>query len=306
MGSLKEVGIIGATVALAGGVAYLIWNYAFTDEDTTSKSREPEEIGTRPRLREEGKDGNWTYAKSTSKQSSAKAPPPVNASEASTFTKYGSSLTQEDWERETENVERRRTKEVTTRETVVSVAAVQSFSAPRASASLDTKKTQVLVLGLDGAGKTSVLQCWATGNVEEEVEPTNGFNAVSINKEELHIEFLEIGGNEKLRQYWHKYMSKALLLVFVVDSSDPDLFPVAKEHLHELLSTDSTLPLMVLANKQDLPDSCSITDLHDALALSEIGDRKMFLIGIHTRKGELGSGIRSAWNMIEKMVCDGS
>ncbi|XP_008324806.1 ADP-ribosylation factor-like protein 9 isoform X2 [Cynoglossus semilaevis] len=280
MGSLKEVGIIGATVALAGGVAYLIWNYAFTDEDTTSKSREPEEIGTRPRLREEGKDGNWTYAKSTSKQSSAKAPPPVNASEASTFTKYGSSLTQEDWERETENVERRRTKE--------------------------TKKTQVLVLGLDGAGKTSVLQCWATGNVEEEVEPTNGFNAVSINKEELHIEFLEIGGNEKLRQYWHKYMSKALLLVFVVDSSDPDLFPVAKEHLHELLSTDSTLPLMVLANKQDLPDSCSITDLHDALALSEIGDRKMFLIGIHTRKGELGSGIRSAWNMIEKMVCDGS
>lgn len=56
---------------------------------------------------------------------------------------------------------------------------------------LQTKKTQVLVLGLDGAGKTSVLQCWATGNVEEEVEPTNGFNAVSINKEELHIEFLE-------------------------------------------------------------------------------------------------------------------
>lgn len=53
------------------------------------------------------------------------------------FYQYGSSLTQEDWERETENVERRRTKEVTTRETVVSVAAVQSFSAPRASASLD-------------------------------------------------------------------------------------------------------------------------------------------------------------------------
>lgn len=50
-------------------------------------------------------------------------------------------------------------------------------------------------------------------------------------------------------------MSKALLLVFVVDSSDPDLFPVAKEHLHELLSTDSTLPLMVLANKQ-----VSVTD----------------------------------------------
>lgn len=66
------------------------------------------------------------------------------------------------------------------------------------------------------------------------------------------------------------------------------------------------VPLFYSLDFQDLPDSCSITDLHDALALSEIGDRKMFLIGIHTRKGELGSGIRSAWDMIEKMVCDGS
>lgn len=45
-------------------------------------------------------------------------------------------------------------------------------------------------------------------------------------------------------------MSKALLLVFVVDSSNPQLFPLAKTHLHELLASDPRLPLMVLANKQ--------------------------------------------------------
>lgn len=51
--------------------------------------------------------------------------------------------------------------------------------------------TQVLVLGLDGAGKTSLLHYWATGSLMEDVHPTQGFNAVSINREDLHIEFLE-------------------------------------------------------------------------------------------------------------------
>lgn len=51
--------------------------------------------------------------------------------------------------------------------------------------------TQVLFLGLDGAGKTSLLHCFATGSLEQDVSPTEGFNAISVNKEELQIEFLE-------------------------------------------------------------------------------------------------------------------
>lgn len=61
---------------------------------------------------------------------------------------------------------------------------------------------------------------------------------------------LSVGGKEELRPYWQKYMSRALVLVFVVDSSSSELFPVAKKHLHELLASDPLLPLMVLANKQ--------------------------------------------------------
>lgn len=51
--------------------------------------------------------------------------------------------------------------------------------------------TQVLVLGLDGAGKTSLLNCLATGSLEDDMQPTQGFHAVSINRDDLHIEFLE-------------------------------------------------------------------------------------------------------------------
>lgn len=59
--------------------------------------------------------------------------------------------------------------------------------------------TQVLVLGLDGAGKTSLLHCFSTGCLEQDVQPTEGFNAVSISREDLRIEFLESESDLKRR-----------------------------------------------------------------------------------------------------------
>ncbi|XP_029518052.1 ADP-ribosylation factor-like protein 9 [Oncorhynchus nerka] len=167
---------------------------------------------------------------------------------------------------------------------------------------------QVLVLGLEGSGKTSLLHCFATGSLEQDVTPTQGFNAVSINREDLQIEFLEIGGTENLQPYWKRYMCKAMVLVFVVDSSDAAQFPLAKKHLHELLETDLFLPLVVLANKQDNQGACSITTLHEALSLEEVGDqRKLFLIGTHVRKGdtEVNSAVQDARDLIIQMVQDG-
>ncbi|XP_029297091.1 LOW QUALITY PROTEIN: ADP-ribosylation factor-like protein 9 [Cottoperca gobio] len=244
MFGLREAGVLGASVALAGGVAYLVWNYA-----SSSGEKKPE---TRPE--KDGKSGE----------------------------------------------EERREEEA--EQTVVAAEAPETSE----SKPVESAGTQVLVLGLDGAGKTSLLHCLSTGCLKQDMHPTQGFNAVSINREDLHIEFLEIGGKEELRPYWQKYMSRALLLVFVVDSSNPELFPRAKKHLHELLASDPPLPLMVLANKQDLPGSCSITDLHDALSLSEVGDRKLFLIGTHVKKSaaELSSGVLDARDLIIQMVCD--
>ncbi|XP_070794571.1 ADP-ribosylation factor-like protein 9 isoform X3 [Pituophis catenifer annectens] len=112
---------------------------------------------------------------------------------------------------------------------------------------------QILVLGLDGAGKTSVLYSLATNHVKRNTVPTKGFNAVCVNTEETKMEFLEIGGSESLREYWKMYMPRVLLLIYVVDSADHERFPVAKTLLHQLVQSNSTLPVMILANKQLLP-----------------------------------------------------
>lgn len=222
----------------------------------------------------------------------------------------GPGTKEEEEEQEEERKEEAEEEVKAVEETVEVAAAAAPVSAAAANTSeskpVESAGTQVLVLGLDGAGKSSLLQCLASGSLEQDMEPTQGFNAVSINREDLHIEFLEIGGKEDLRPYWRRYMSKALLLVFVVDSSKPERFPLAKEHVHQLLEGHPSLPVMVLAHKQDLSGASSITDLHESLSLSEVGDRRLFLIGTHVKKGdaELSSGVQDARDLIFQMVCD--
>ncbi|NXK72937.1 ARL9 protein, partial [Amazona guildingii] len=166
---------------------------------------------------------------------------------------------------------------------------------------------QILVLGLDGAGKTSVLHSLATNHVKRSMAPTEGFNAICVNTEELQMEFLEIGGSESLRSYWKMYLPKVLLLIYVVDSADHARLPVAKQLLHQLIQNNSTLPVVVLANKQDLEGAYCITDIHDALALSDIGDnRKMFLIGTHVAEdgSEISSNMKDAKELIAQLVLE--
>ncbi|XP_020670583.1 ADP-ribosylation factor-like protein 9 isoform X1 [Pogona vitticeps] len=166
---------------------------------------------------------------------------------------------------------------------------------------------QILVLGLDGAGKTSVLHSLATNQVKRSTAPTEGINAVCINTEETKMEFLEIGGSEPLRDYWKMYLPRVLLLIYVVDSADHERLPIAKQLLHQLVQSNSTLPVMVLANKQDLEHAYCITDIHDALALSDLGDkRKMFLIGTHVAKEglEISSSLKDTRELISQLVSE--
>ncbi|XP_049645796.1 ADP-ribosylation factor-like protein 9 [Suncus etruscus] len=172
---------------------------------------------------------------------------------------------------------------------------------------LPDKNKQILVLGLDGAGKTSLLHSLALNRVQHSMAPTQGFNAVCINTEDSQMEFLEIGGSEAFRPYWQKYMSKGLLLVFVVDSADHNRLPEAREQLHQLIRTNPLLPLVVFANKQDLDTAYHITDIHDALALSEVGNnRKMFLFGTQvTENGsEIPPAMQDARDLIAQLAAD--
>ncbi|XP_011928856.1 PREDICTED: ADP-ribosylation factor-like protein 9 isoform X2 [Cercocebus atys] len=116
-----------------------------------------------------------------------------------------------------------------------------------------------------------------------------------------------VGGSEPFRSYSETYLSKGLLLIFVVDSADHSRLPEAKKYLHQLIAANPVLPLVVFANKQDLEAAYHITDIHEALALSEVGnDRKMFLFGTHVTKNgsEIPSTMQDAKDLIAQLAAD--
>ncbi|NXE05142.1 ARL10 protein, partial [Lophotis ruficrista] len=148
---------------------------------------------------------------------------------------------------------------------------------PPVSPQLDWR--QVLVLGLDGAGKSSVLHYICSQTARERIAPTLGFNSAQLCVEGLEMDLLEVGGSQNLRAYWSHYLSEAHVLVFVVDSVDRSRLLTARQELHALLAAEPRLPLVVLANKQDKSDALSVAELREELALHTLdGQREFFLL----------------------------
>ncbi|XP_068017283.1 ADP-ribosylation factor-like protein 10 [Melanerpes formicivorus] len=138
---------------------------------------------------------------------------------------------------------------------------------------------QVLVLGLDGAGKSSILHYICSQTARKSIAPTYGFNSAQLCVEGLEMDLLEVGGSQNMRAYWQHYLSQAHVLVFVVDSVDRSRLLTARQELHALLDAEPQLPLVVLANKQDKSDALSTAELWEELALHTLsGHREVFLL----------------------------
>ncbi|XP_062979413.1 ADP-ribosylation factor-like protein 10 isoform X2 [Elgaria multicarinata webbii] len=152
-----------------------------------------------------------------------------------------------------------------------------SRNAPKGGQSLSCEY-QVLVLGLDGAGKSSILHYVCSTEVKKCIAPTQGFNSVQLQDSGLQMALLEVGGSQNLRFYWNQYLSKAHILVFVVDSADGLRLHTARQELHCLLAEDPQLPLIVLANKQDKSDALSVAELHEELALHTLNNQREFFL----------------------------
>ncbi|XP_048399748.1 ADP-ribosylation factor-like protein 9 isoform X2 [Stegostoma tigrinum] len=163
------------------------------------------------------------------------------------------------------------------------------------------REKQILVLGLDGAGKSSILNCLATHTVKHSTSPTQGFNAVCVHTEGCKLDFLEIGGSCNLRSYWNLYLNKAQMLIYVVDSADQERLPLARQELHRLLKEDPMVPLLLLAHKQDLDGALTMSDLHRKLLLHDRNyEQKLFLMA--TNVTEDGTEIPESIHNVKELI----
>eukprot|EP00696_Hemimastix_kukwesjijk_P018363 gnl/Hemi2/7226_TR2456_c0_g1_i1.p1 gnl/Hemi2/7226_TR2456_c0_g1~~gnl/Hemi2/7226_TR2456_c0_g1_i1.p1 ORF type:complete len:205 (-),score=60.24 gnl/Hemi2/7226_TR2456_c0_g1_i1:182-736(-) len=129
-------------------------------------------------------------------------------------------------------------------------------------------KQGILMVGLDAAGKTTILYNLKLGEVDHTV-PTIGFNVEAIKYKNIEFTVWDVGGQKRIRKLWRHYFSNTDALIFVVDSSDTERIKEAGEELQGIMH-DSLMqgkPVLVLANKQDLPGALDCSAMAQALGL---------------------------------------
>ncbi|PIL36617.1 hypothetical protein GSI_00306 [Ganoderma sinense ZZ0214-1] len=133
------------------------------------------------------------------------------------------------------------------------------------------KEMRILFLGLDNAGKTTILKK-LNGEDIMGVSPTLGFNIKTFVHGKYTLNIWDVGGQRTLRPYWRNYFEQTDALVWVVDSGDRMRMQDCKEELHSLLQEDrlAGASLLVFANKQDIQGSMSSLEIRDALDLQSI------------------------------------
>ncbi|OAL44965.1 ADP-ribosylation factor family protein [Pyrenochaeta sp. DS3sAY3a] len=144
----------------------------------------------------------------------------------------------------------------------------------------------ITMIGLQNAGKTSLLRVLAGGEFTVDSIPTVGFNMKRVQKGHVTLKCWDLGGQPRFRSMWERYCRGVNAIVFIVDSADRDALPVAREELMLLLEKPALegIPLLVLGNKSDLPDKLSVDDLIEALNLKAVSHREVSCYGISAKE----------------------
>lgn len=150
-----------------------------------------------------------------------------------------------------------------------------------------TKERRILILGLDGAGKTTILYRLQVGEVVTTI-PTIGFNVETVTFKNLKFQVWDLGGQTSIRPYWRCYYSNTDAIIYVVDSMDRDRIGISKQELISMLEEDElkNAILVVLANKQDIEGAMSVSEVSQALGLTAIKNRKYQIFKTSAIKGE--------------------
>lgn len=151
----------------------------------------------------------------------------------------------------------------------------------------------VLILGVHKAGKTSLLEKLkaiylnSEGLPPDRIVPTVGLNIGRIEVSNAKLVLWDLGGQIGLRTIWEKYYEEAHAIVYMIDASCPSSFEDSKSALEKVLRHDDLrgAPLLILANKQDLPDAVSSEELARYLDLKELGERLYLFEAVSAHDG---------------------
>ncbi|KAA8579997.1 hypothetical protein FQN60_005532, partial [Etheostoma spectabile] len=151
---------------------------------------------------------------------------------------------------------------------------------------------RILILGLDGAGKTTILYRLQVGEVVTTI-PTIGFNVETVTYRNLKFQVWDLGGQTSIRFYLadggcaNKEKPYVNAVIYVVDSSDRDRMGISKSELVAMLEEEELKKaiLVVFANKQDMDQAMTPTEVANSLGLPALKDRKWQIFKTSATKG---------------------
>lgn len=149
------------------------------------------------------------------------------------------------------------------------------------------KQMRILMVGLDAAGKTTILYKLKLGEIVTTI-PTIGFNVETVEYKNISFTVWDVGGQDKIRPLWRHYFQNTQGLIFVVDSNDRERVEEAKEELMKMTQEDELRDavLLVFANKQDLPNAMTSAELTEKLGLQGFRNKTWYIQAACATQGQ--------------------
>lgn len=152
---------------------------------------------------------------------------------------------------------------------------------------VSNRESRILILGLDAAGKTTLLYQLKLGETVTTI-PTIGFNVETIQHNRVNFTAWDVGGQSAIRPLWRHYVQNTDAVVYVVDATDVERLDEAKEMLETLFAFGElrNAKLLVFANKQDLPSALSPVEVRTRLGVDNVTRNLIFVQGCVAVTGE--------------------
>lgn len=168
------------------------------------------------------------------------------------------------------------------------------------------QQAQILLLGLDSAGKSTILYKLKLAK-DIVTMPTVGFNVEMLELgKSLSFTVWDVGGQEKMRAMWGCYCEHAHGLVYVVDSTDQQRLEASRREFEHILKNEhmKNVPVVLLANKQDKLGALTAEDITRLFKVKKLcSDRNWYVQPCCATTGDgLAEGFRKLTEFVKSYM----
>ena len=171
---------------------------------------------------------------------------------------------------------------------------------------LSSKKKDInlLVVGLDNSGKTSVINHLKPPDSRlTSITATVGFTVENFSSRSLNFTAYDMSGQSRYRNLWEHYYREADAILFIIDSSDKMRLVVAKEEFESMMNhqdlRNKQIPVLILANKIDVRGAFSTGEIKREFELERLGNKMWRVFASNALNGD---GINEAFDWLAQEI----